>query len=87
MARRRKATRAEMQRAHNAVAQALKDGRLQKPSQCCGCIRIGSDLVAHHEDYHWPLAVWWLCRACHDLRHMELRGTWPPKPSKNDVFV
>lgn len=54
------------ERAHKAVAKALKAGTLKK-EPCCVC---GSThkLNAHHEDYTKPLEVMWHCR----FHHVEL---------------
>lgn len=55
--------------AHNAVARALRSGRLVKPCACwhCGSTR---QVVGHHADYSAPLAVSWLCQACHKAVHV-----------------
>jgi hypothetical protein len=55
--------------AHNAVARAIKSGRLEKkPCERCNAEKS----VAHHEDYNKKLAVIWLCQPCHKQRHKEL---------------
>lgn len=52
-------------RARNAVACALRDGRLvRKPCEVCG--RVAE---AHHEDYLRPLDVKWLCKRHHRAVH------------------
>jgi len=49
-------------RAHNAVNNAVRDGKLQKqPCRVCGAERVH----AHHPDYSKPLEVVWLCPAHH----------------------
>lgn len=57
-----------VQRAHSAVAVALRSGRIIAPRRCsrCGAKR---KLVAHHPNYNKPLAVEWVCRSCHTLMH------------------
>lgn len=57
-------------KAQNAVNNALRDGRMAKPS---GCEQCGSDfaLHGHHDDYSKPLEVRWLCAACHHQWHAE----------------
>jgi len=56
-------------KAHSAVANAIKSGRLQRSScERCGFIKT----VAHHEDYEKPLDVVWLCQPCHKQRHKEI---------------
>lgn len=55
--------------AHNAVARAVKAGKLDKrPCQRCSAPKA----IAHHEDYDKPLDVVWLCQPCHKQRHKEL---------------
>lgn len=56
--------------AHNAVSNAIRDGKLApQPCERCGDA-IG--VQAHHEDYTKPLDVNWLCPPCHGLRHREI---------------
>jgi hypothetical protein len=51
----------EKKRAHTAVRDALRSGRLNKqPCEVCG-----SRAEAHHEDYSKPLDVRWLCSKHH----------------------
>lgn len=58
--------------AHNAVSNALRDGRLiKKPCEWPEC-GIDSD-HAHHEDYDHPLVVIWYCTPHHVARHAEMR--------------
>lgn len=49
--------------AHNAVNNALRDGRLIKqPCTYCGStVRV----EGHHSDYSKPLDVTWVCFKCH----------------------
>ncbi len=55
--------------AHNAVARALRSGKLQKKP----CERCESDSsYAHHDNYDKKLDVKWLCQPCHKERHKEL---------------
>ena len=55
-------------RARDRVYRAIIEGVLKRPSRCsqCDCL---CDAQAHHEDYSKPLAVEWLCPACHGERH------------------
>jgi len=39
--------------------------------ECCGRRRI---LVAHHEDYFKPIDITWLCKPCHNNRHVQIGG-------------
>ncbi|SRR6266478_352219 len=54
--------------AHNAVANALRRGKIRRPKNCsyCGekCKPNG-----HHPDYRKPLEVVWLCTPCHNKEH------------------
>lgn len=56
--------------AHSAVANALRDGRLEKlPCWVCGETMV----EAHHPDYSSPLDVIWLCIPHHRQTHGMLR--------------
>lgn len=55
------------QAAHNAVARAIRSGRIVKsPCQMCGSRQ---NIHAHHDDYFLPLNVMWLCSEHHQARH------------------
>lgn len=61
----------EKQSAHNAVAKALKKGKLiKKPCVKCGC----ENSQAHHDDYNKPLDVVWLCPKHHAEHHVQMRS-------------
>lgn len=60
-------------RAQDAVKQALRTGRLVRPSECSGCRTPGRP-EAHHPDYDKPFEVVWLCRPCHTAHHVEERA-------------
>jgi len=48
----------EKYRAHTAVGNAIRDGRLKRlPCEVCGEVKA----EAHHDDYSKPLDVRWLC--------------------------
>ena len=60
----------EKRLAHNAVSNAIRDGRLlKKPCERCG----NPDSEGHHDDYSKPLDVKWLCPKHHAERHVQLR--------------
>ena len=63
-------------KAHNAVNNAIRDGRLFK-SEVCQCCGVKADkLEGHHESYEedqW-LNVIWLCDKCHKTRHKEINS-------------
>ena len=54
-------------KAHNAVNNAIRDGKLINPDCCevCGFEKS----VAHHDDYLKPFDVRWLCQGCHQIWH------------------
>jgi hypothetical protein len=58
-------------KAHNAVARALRSGRLKRSPVCEQCAKPDKPtkserLHAHHEDHTKPLEVRWLCPRCHN---------------------
>jgi hypothetical protein len=54
-------------RAHTAVGNAVRDGRLLKePCALCGTTE---NVQGHHKDYGKPLEVTWLCAKCHHRIH------------------
>lgn len=61
-------------KAHTAVGNAVRDGKLKKlPCEFCGDEKVH----AHHKDYSKPLDVIWLCAKCHNRLHAnfpELEG-------------
>jgi hypothetical protein len=62
-----RAANPERRAAHNAVNNAVRDGRLHKlPCAFCGS---EDRLEAHHHDYSKPLDVTWLCSGCHSRFH------------------
>ncbi len=64
--------------ATNIVNNAIRDGKLIKPSNCSKCsIECVPD--GHHCDYAYPLDVKWLCRKCHNDWHKE------NKPLNGDI--
>ena len=58
-------------KAKNAVSNAVRDGKLIKPTTCesCGNITPSKRLEGHHCDYSKPLEVMWLCVSCHKEWH------------------
>lgn len=54
---------------HNAVARAIRSGKLvREPCERCS----SPEALAHHESYERPLDVSWLCQPCHKQRHKEM---------------
>lgn len=58
----------DKRKAHNAVNNAVRDGRLEKPDACSSCGRVVR-LEGHHDDYTKPLDVIWFCCRCHRRYH------------------
>lgn len=56
---------AATRKAHNAVNNGLRDGKVKKPKACQGCGKKTPRLQADHRDYRKPLDVKWLCLKCH----------------------
>lgn len=68
-----KAANPEKVFAHDAVNNAIRDGRLSRdPCEVCGTTEC---IEGHHPDYMKPLDVHWLCREHHGLCH---RGVEAP---------
>ena len=55
----------EKRKAHIAMNNALRDGKLIKQPCKCGETKVHG----HHEDYSKPLEVIWLCSKCHRDQH------------------
>ena len=56
---------------HSALAWAVKNGRIKKPSVCSCCGKEGR-IEGHHKDYSKPLDVTWLLSVCHRRLHLEI---------------
>ena len=64
---------AEAKKAYRIVWKALKAGTLRVALCCerCGKIpRKRNHIHAHHDNYHTPLDVRWLCNKCHKQWHI-----------------
>lgn len=60
-----------------AFQRALRTGELVRRTHCerCGEAPRGKrPVVGHHSDYSQPLAVVWLCQACHAREHVAIRA-------------
>jgi hypothetical protein len=59
----------EKVKAASMVSNAVRDGRMTKPTHCQGCGGEGK-IHGHHNDYSKPLDVFWLCVSCHKTVHV-----------------
>lgn len=60
-------------KAINAVAWAVKTGKLTRPNACNSCSGTDKRIDAHHHNYFLPLDIEWLCTTCHYQRHKTMR--------------
>jgi len=58
-------------KARQAVARAVKSGRLVRPDFCSRC-DVSCKPEGHHHDYSKPLEVEWLCDDCHEDKHRKV---------------
>ena len=64
--RKRRLRKPDQHAAHQAVANAVKTGRLKRlPCEVCG----DSKVQGHHDDYSKPLTVRWVCFKHHQEIH------------------
>ena len=54
--------------AHVITCNAIRDGKLKRPSKCSVC-KSQKMIEAHHDDYTQPMKVRWLCNTCHRNWH------------------
>lgn len=58
-------------KAHNALNNAARDGKITRPIVCSVC-KKDRRLHGHHDDYSKPLDVEWMCAICHKAFHKDL---------------
>lgn len=58
----------EIAKAEGLLNEALRTGKIVRPSKCCQCGK-GCKPEAHHYDYNKPFDVMWVCAACHSRIH------------------
>ena len=56
-------------KAHYTLNNALRSGKITKPTSCEACGLEHDRLNGHHHDYLKRLDVSWLCEACHHQWH------------------
>ena len=54
----------EKPKAHSTLNNAIRNGKITRPSICESCFEEGL-IDGHHEDYSKHLDVEWLCKKCH----------------------
>ncbi len=57
----------ERARAQQTASNAVRDGKLERVTECEGCGRSDRRLDKHHPDYSKPLLVVWFCKPCHAI--------------------
>jgi ribosomal protein S27AE len=67
-----RARRPDKYKANQTVGNALRAGKLKKPSRCSECGSGQKQIHGHHDDYAKPLEVRWLCSTCHATLHKNL---------------
>lgn len=60
-------------KARQTLSNALRDGKIERPSQCDVCATPCKP-HGHHDDYTKSLDVIWCCTACHGLIHAYWRA-------------
>lgn len=78
------ATHPEERSAQNALNNAIRDGKIKKPSHCSVCGK-GGRIHGHHDDYTRPLDVVWCCSPCHKNIHHQLESQTESKGGGRDA--
>lgn len=63
----------EKRRAHHILNNAIRGGKIIKPTSCSKCDN-SNRIHGHHNDYSKPLNVIWLCASCHKQLHRDLKS-------------
>lgn len=63
----------EKRAAHVILGNAIKSGKVKKPTSCSKCMKFMRSRIlhGHHFDYTKPLEVEWLCVYCHIDEHKD----------------
>lgn len=72
----------EHDQARQKLKDAVKSGKIIRPSTCSDCGDPGRRIDAHHPDYARPYDVEWLCTRCHGVRHRKQRTGISPANKK-----
>ena len=58
--------RRQKYKAYKITNNNLRKRKITRPFVCSSCGK--SEMIhAHHEDYHKPLEIIWLCASCHGM--------------------
>lgn len=78
----------QKRKAHYAVNNAVRDGKMIKPAECEHCGTSEKKIQGHHWSYepeHW-LDVIWLCSRCHGKEHERLNDLGRDPDKSNIPF-
>jgi len=62
--------------ARTSLGNAVRDGKITRPTTCSSCGKIDCEIQGHHWSYleeHW-LDVMWLCTECHGKEHRKINA-------------
>jgi hypothetical protein len=68
----------EARACHWKVGNAVRDGRIIRPTKCSSCGKK-KRVEAHHADYSKPFDIEWLCKKCHGKTWAKDRITIEPR--------
>ena len=66
-------TKQQRKKAKAVIERRVSRGELIRPDRCELCGKL-TTVDGHHEDYHRPDLVIWLCRSCHTKQHYQRTG-------------
>lgn len=55
------------------ITNAIRRGKMNRPSICENCKKTSDKIEAHHHDYSKPFEVKWLCALCHFKQHGKMK--------------
>ena len=62
--------------ATSAISNAIRDGKIIKPTSCEVCA-VNGKIHGHHDDYSKPYEVRWVCIKCHVSWHKKNKPLYP----------